>query len=230
MAGEHYRHIFLAGPTRTQGFTSPRQGGAAPRIPVRDRDSHSRRLQQQLQQAWNEVDQRQAVVHVERQGAYIEFESSPGFDLEIKSLEHIKSGIQLLNVRKEGEGTEKRTFATVYIPHNRRSYFIRKIQAYATEVHKISNKPKNAKLVESISDIRHAVLKSFWRSDEQGMIPGDAVVWVEVWLSTDSDKTITRFETLSRTLQVELAEGTIKFPVKIGKTHSGKPGSVGATL
>jgi hypothetical protein len=216
MPGERYRHIFLAGPTRTQGFTNPRRGGSEPRIPTdRDRAGHSRYLQQRLDQAWREFEEhvrRQAVVHVERQGAYIEFVGEPGFDLMIKSLEALRSGIRLYNVRQEGEGDTERTLATVYVPHNKRGFFLRKIQAYANEIDRRSNKPKNAKLVESISDIHLAVLKSFWRSDERSLIPGDEAEWVEVWLASDKQEAVSGFEALVERLNIQSAEGSIKFP------------------
>lgn len=213
MPGERYRHIFLPGPTRTQGFTNPRQGGSAPRIPNnRDRNDHSVYLRGRLQQAWSEFDQQQTVISVERDGAYIEFESEPGFDLAIQSLESLRLGVRLLNVRRDGEGASERTLATVYVPHNQRGYFLRKIQSYASEIDRRNNKPKNAKLVDSISDIRRAVLESFWRSDERDLIPANDSEWVEVWLGSDRDEVIGRFESLRREFDLESAEGVLKFP------------------
>lgn len=220
MAGERYRHIFLAGYAQAQGFTSPRKGGGAPRIPTdRDRVQHSANLQQQLAQAWVAAEQLQqrAAVHVERHGAYIEFEGAPGFDLAIQSLENIRSGIRLLNVRKEGEGGNERVLATVYVPHSQRAYFLRKIQAYADEIDARSNKPKNSKLIDSISGIRHALLESFWRPEERDQIPQDVAAWVEVWLCSDQEETISRFGTLLTTLQIVSAEGVIKFPERAVK-------------
>lgn len=218
MPGERYRHIFLPGPTDTLGFTNPRQGGSEPRILSRDRAQHSAHLQQRLKATWTAFEQqRQAVVHVERQGANIEFVSEPGFDLIVKSLEALRSGIRLLNVRKEGEGELEKTLATVYIPHHKRGYFLRRIKAYAEEIDKRSGKPKNTKLVESISDIHLAVLESFWRSDEQPLIPDDNPEWVEVWLSSDQDGVISRFETLQGNLNLESGEGTLKFPERAVK-------------
>ncbi len=216
MAGERYRHIFLPGPTHTRGFTNPRQGGSVLRIPERDRASHSSRLQERLQQAWNEIDDQLAVIHVDRNGAYIEFESQPGFDLKIQSLESLQSGIRLLNVRKDGENESERTLATVYVPHNRRSYFLKKIQTYANE-NTQKNKPKNAALVESVSDIRRAVLESFWRSDERDLIPHEKPEWVEVWLYGDQDVVITRFEVLLENLSLESAKDVLKFPERLVK-------------
>lgn len=215
MAGERYRHIFLPGPTRTQGFTNPRRGGSSPRIPDRERARHSAYLQRRLEETWTEVElrkARQAVVHVEGHGAYVEFVSEPGFDLAVQSLEALRSGIRLQNVRKEGEGEAERTLATVYVPHNKRGHFLRKIQAYATDIDGRSGRPKNASLVNSISDIHLAVLESFWRSEERSLIPDSTLEWVEVWLSSDQDDVIAGFEVLLGTMNLESIDGVLKFP------------------
>jgi len=211
MPNGNYRHIYLPGPTATQGFTNPRRGGSSPRLTNRNRQTHSAHLRQRLQQAWNEAEDQQAVLHVERTGTYLEFESEPGFDLAIMSLERLQSGIRLLNVRQEGAGESLRTLATVYVPHNRRGYFLRKINSYATEDTQ-RNRPKNAKLIDSISDIRRAVVESFWRSDERDLIPGDDSDWVEIWLSSDSEEVISRFELLLREANVESRAEILTFP------------------
>ena len=146
MPQEHYRHIFLPGPTRTQGFTSPQRGRGTTRIPPRDRVEHSTYLRQHFEQAWQDAEQRHAVVHTERHGTYIEFVSEPGFDLTLQSLDNIKSGIRLLNVQRPREPDNEQTLATVYVPSNRRSYFLDKIRKYAEENTR-KGFPKNANLI-----------------------------------------------------------------------------------
>ncbi|MDD4195406.1 MAG: S8 family peptidase [Syntrophorhabdaceae bacterium] len=211
MSGERYRHIFLAGPNRTQQFRSPR-GGSPPPIPDRDRATHSEYLRRQIEIAWHDYDQRRAVAHVERHGAYIDFVSEPGFELAIKSLENRSSPpIRLLNIRKEGPDEAATMMATVYVPHEKRGYFLKKVKEYTEEVTR-NNQFKNKTLVESISDIRLSVLESFWRADERPSIPGDEPIWVEVWLSSDRDEVIERFYALLRERKVSLGEGLIKFP------------------
>jgi hypothetical protein len=204
MPNERYKHIFLAGPSRSQGFTNPRHGGAEPRLKHQDRSQHSAYLKSRFVDAWPETTEEQV------RGVKIEFFSEAGFDLVIKSLEDIRSGIRLLNVRQEGEGSNKRTFATVFVPATKRSYFLKKIIAYANESTK-KGKPKNANLINSILDIRRAVLESFW-TDERQLIPEQDAVWVEVWLSSDKDEVISRFNTALDGLRVPSNEDVLKFP------------------
>lgn len=211
MPNERYKHIFLEGPTYTQGYTNPRRGGQH-KIPPQERIEHSNYLRQRLDEAWREIErQSQAVAHVERLGAYLDFLSEPGFRLLLKSLDAPRTGIRLLNVRKVRSPEGEQTFATVYVPHKQRGHFLRKIDAYANEESK-TGKPKNQKLVDSISDIRCAVLESFWQ-DDLSLMPGDNTAsWTEVWLSSDQDSIYEKFETLIREHQIDKADGVIRFP------------------
>lgn len=211
MPTEQYRHIFIDGPTQTHRFTNPRQGGGAPRLPLRNRDQHSANLRRNLEAAWREAEQRQAVAHSDRRGVYIDFYSEPGFELTIKSLERVKSGIRLLNVRKTGADALEQTIATIYIPHERRQYFLKKINDYSSEIDRRTSEPKNSRLINSISEIRRSILESFW-IDSRDSLPGRDAIWVEVWMSSDREEVVNRFTQLLALHNIEKAEGVLKFP------------------
>ena len=70
----------------------------------------------------------------------------------------------------------------LYVPSNKMSFFIRKIEDYLTKETKQKGNPKNQKLIESIDEIRLAVLESFWRDDKQLIPKDDVSVECEVWL------------------------------------------------
>jgi hypothetical protein len=156
------------------------------------------------------------VAHADRQGVYLDFYSEPGFDLILKSLEARRSGIRLLNVTKLGTGADERTRATVYVPREKVSYFLRRVSAYANETvpprtEGEEGKPKNAKMIESIADVRAAVLESFWQ-DQAEFMPDDTADWVEVWLSSEDLGVIERFGALCHTHQIEMGQGRLVFP------------------
>ena len=138
--------------------------GAKPHIPIRDRQPHSQFLLDRLNAAWQQAKNKQAVIHAIREGVYIEFKSDPGADLVTKSLDDMRSKkVRLLNVRTEGDGDAAVTLATVYVANEKKGYFLSKIQEYAMNDLK-SGKPKNATLINSIADIREAILvESFWQ-------------------------------------------------------------------
>jgi hypothetical protein len=144
---------------------------------------------------------------------FIDFVGEPGADLVLKSLEERRSGIRLLNVRREGEGNQEQMLATVYVPNNKRGHFLRKINTYSNEETN-SGKPKHEKLVNSISDIRRSVLESFWQ-DDRALMPGHTPTWIEVWLSSDTNESIDRFEALLQQHRIKKAEGIIRFPERI---------------
>ena len=188
-----YKHIFLQEIPDISVFTSPPAYGAEKRIPRRNRQSHSTYLTNKFNEAWQEAENERAVLHAERNGVYIEFKSDPGADLVTKSLEDLRSKkVRLLNIRTEHEGEETVTYATVFVANEKRRYFLDKIQQYATE-NAPSGKPKNSDLVNSVADLRKALLTdSFWQ-DKQDLIPTENKEWCEVWLSSDSDDVYKNF-------------------------------------
>lgn len=166
-----------------------------------------------LQAAWQATDAQRAAIHATRRGVYLDFYSEPGFDLALSSLDARRSRIRLLNVHRDNSQDPATTIATVFVPNEKRGYFLRKVDKYATENEPRSrnNDPKNKNLVESISDVRLAMLQSFWQ-DRTELIPGDTPDWVEAWLSTDVPEVVESFLTQCRQSEIGVAEGRLVFP------------------
>mgnify|MGYP006296074941 FL=1 len=188
MAGNRFPHILLLDWPEYNTFTSTKSSRDNKRIPERERQSHSAFVKQQLETAWREAEHEQVVYHVNRKGIYIEFRGEEGFDLITKSLESRMScdqdsWIKLLNIRREKSaggpieneeyGILETTYATVFVPHNKKNFFFDRVEKYATEIYQRSDKPKNYKLINSISDLRKALdVDSFWQ-DDRSLIPDD---------------------------------------------------------
>ena len=207
MAGPRYRNIFLSTSPRSFSYTNPQRGGSGPRLPdFRDRQEHSRFLKSRFEEAWKAASEKTTAVSVlDRNGVYIEFAGEPGFDLMIESLEYARSGIRLLNVRKKDSENHTVTMATVYIPRNKRSHFLKRIEKYAEEETKTGT-PKNKPLIESISQIQEATLSSFWQKDEFLMIPEKDPLWTEVWLRGETEELYSRFVSTVQDMGIELAD------------------------
>jgi Subtilase family len=217
MAGERFSHLFLPGPSDTrEDFSSPRQGGKSPRLRAQDRPVHAQYVKERLEAAWRTATDRQAVAHANRQGVYLEFSSEPGFDLYLKSLEARRSGIRLLSVKTEGTEGNEITRATVFVPRDKSGYFLRRTTAYANEDNPPradgTTTPKNADLINSIGDVRAAILESSFWQDAPDRIPGDAPDWVEVWLSSEDLAVIEAFEALCRERNITIGVGRLTFP------------------
>lgn len=179
-------------------------------------------LKQQLAAAWTAATNEQVVHHTSRNGVFIEVRGEPGYDLVTKSLESLRGHdpsdwTRLLNIRREtlpaanGQTQQETVFATIFVPHSKMELFFNQIDKYANEDTEAGS-PKNAPLLESISGIRKALeIESFWQ-DEKVLIPADDPEWCEVWLSSDREEVINRFEDLIARQQINAKPGSIKFP------------------
>ncbi|GAB4279298.1 MAG: S8 family peptidase [Marinilabiliales bacterium] len=223
MEANLFKHIKLSGPDAHFNYTSVRSGGKSPRIPERNRRQHGARIYQQLEQAWQESENEFLVAYPERTGIYLEFISSPGFELMIKSLEDLRQGIRLCNVRTETRSIHNEevetTLATVFIPRDKREFFFRKVEKYLEEETK-TGKPRNADLINSIEELRTALLiESFW-TDDKNLIPEEQPEWCEVWLRSKKEyeeNVLENFETILSEQQINSNFGYIKFPERIVK-------------
>jgi len=149
-----------------------------------------------------------------RSGTYLEFRSDAGADLVSKSLEDRRKGIRLLSVaERQVEGKDKpATFATVFVPVDKQGHFLRKVQQYESE-RAAGGEPKNRRLVDSIADIRLAVLSSFWQ--DTASMPVQVAAWCEVWIRIDADHeggAEQRFRRLLKELGIQATEGALEFP------------------
>lgn len=215
MTIDRYDNFFIQVNTDYFPYTS-RQRGRDREFPTRDRAEHGQNLRRKLDEIWRvstvENSARTAVSLPIRQGTYIEFESLPEFDLTTKSLEDRRKGIRLLNVRTINNNGQDVQRATVFVPHGQENLYLTKIEDYL-ENETESGKPKNRKLIESIENIKLAVLESFWPPSQLQWIPTEEPVWCEIWLSSDSDEVENNFRILvSEILQLSIQEETLKFP------------------
>jgi hypothetical protein len=221
-----YRHIFISENVNRERYQArPAMGGAA-RIPVRDRATQSQKLLSQFGEIWQQKvqlqQQRSAEQIATREGTYIQFTGAAGYDLMTKSLEDTKGRrpekwIRLLNVKTEKNASDQeQTRATVYIPKGKEGYFIKKIEEYQHQNYRQSENPKNAKLVNSIEDIKIALIESLW-TDNPDRIPTDTAKWCEAWLNVNTNENreqeqIQQFSATARNIGIEVKHRSIVFP------------------
>lgn len=185
-----HKHLFLPDIKESIPFTSTSTGGKQVRIPDRNVTTQSQKLIAKFNSIWESVEQertqRAAVSIRSREGTYLEFKSAAGFDLVTKSLEDVRQGIRLLNIRQQENDGEEETVWTVYIPAGKENFFLKKINDYANpEKLTINNNPKNQNLVNSIEDISIALVELLW-TDPLSLMPNGVSKWCEVWLRHDN--------------------------------------------
>lgn len=178
------KNIFLQQTPETMPYvSSPRPIGS--NYPTRTVASHAAFIERKLKECYQQaLTQKQVAAIRYKEGVYLEFSGAAEHDLALKSLENRKEGIRLLNVHEDIETQTVK--ATVYIPAGKENYFIKKVEAYATEINIKSGKPKNNPLVSSIEDVKLAMLESFWVGSPSTM-PLEDAVWCEMWLRFDYD-------------------------------------------
>lgn len=178
MAERDRPHLIVPAPPEAEPFTSTQGGGGSDKPEFTgDRAVHGQTLARQFEQAVRTPDE------TDTDGTRVSFESFPGLELALQSLDVQRNGEQpeLVAVKKVNTGSGAVQIATVYIPNGKRDYFLKRLSDYvetATE-----DKAKNAALVEGIAAIRRATIREVW-TDPDDEFPTDAgeVRWWEVWL------------------------------------------------
>jgi hypothetical protein len=213
-----YNHIFLNDIAQSERFTST-SSFRSPDIPKKDRASHA----QQLIAKFNTISSATESLHEERNalslptrtGTYVEFSSGLNAELITKSLEDRSKEIRLLNIRTVPLENGEITKAIVYIPKGKESFFINKVKDYSTKNTKKGN-PKNASLVNSIEDVKLAMLESFWPIEERRLIPDTTPSWCEAWVrineDSDYDSQIKIFIGILERLEISMKGQTLHFP------------------
>ena len=207
-------HLLVRGTANSEPYTYPREvRGPEFGLPGRSRAEHGDRLLASLAAARESLEnlreRRSAVGIAEDRGLYLEFESDPGFELMLKSLDRARDGIELMAVRERGDIM----LATVFVAEGRLQKLERLIGAYRNEDDARYGQPKNRKLVESISEIRMAVLESFWTDDDALLPASGTPIWWEVWLrvGTARDEIDSAFVEHAGVAGIRLQEWRIRF-------------------
>ncbi len=209
------RHFIIEGFAETQAYRSPQQFGSSAVVPQRNRARHAGALQRQVEAIRREADaarEAQEAAGLDDLGLRVEFESFPDIVLAFESLARERSGIELLNVRQDGN----RTLATIFVPDGRLDHFERLIRDYLEERQDSIGRPRdNRKLLDAIRRIRAASLRALW-TDEDAQFPTEeeGSFWWEVWLPVRTDRraTIASFRERAQALGMRVAPGELIFP------------------
>lgn len=208
-------NIFLSNTKESMPYKTIRGGGGKNNYPVLTQPlAHVRKLKQELDSIINSaITPKQVAAIKEKDGFYLDISGQQGYELNYKSLEDERAGIQLLNIQSKDALTK----ATVFVPKNKVSNLIRKFDQFESTIG-IGDKPKNNDLVSSIDTIREADVASFWQGSHENMPTSDIRVWCEVWLSTekqnDSD-VLTEFKSLLDEFNISYKDEHITFPERI---------------
>lgn len=208
------RHFLLHGVASTEQFRSI--AGGDPRfVPARVRASHGNALLRQLatmNDASGVVAVPDASIADVDLGMQVEFVGFPGVEMAFEKLARERSGIELLNVRHEGEIT----YATVFVPDGKLVHFEKLIHDYLSERHGAKGQAlDNRPLIDTIREIRAASLQALW-TDDLDVFPtaNDQQIGWEVWLPIRGDRAaiVRAFRNLASAQDIRVMAGELNFP------------------
>lgn len=203
-------------------FTSPMAGrSSAATVPIRDRLKHGAALKRQLDAlrlTENEVAQEYEQTGLEsRVGFQVEFASFDNAQLAVASLANGPQGIELSNVRTQGNGS---VLVTVWVPQGKLAFFENKVLAYIEERRSPDGK-KSAdfrSLIDAIENIQAATFDALW-TDDSFFLPAEdsQAVWWEIWLPNSPKRqgVFNDFLTLANRLEIRVSGSTVTFPERI---------------
>lgn len=206
-------HLIVKGTAASEKYVPPSLGGTTPNFPRRNRQTHGKKLLRQLRMLAAKAkalgEERSAMGIDAQDGICIQFESESGFDLKLDSLERIRSGIELLSVRQEGE----KTIAVVFVPEGKLKHFENLVTQYLKEK-SLRGKPKNEGLITTIANIRKAAVEALWMDGREELPVDGQQTWWEVWLrvGTSVQDDIQKFRDLAHQLDIQVGSDEILFP------------------
>lgn len=212
-----FPHFVLKGVTETEPYRSPQQGGGRGAVPHQNRRAHGSALLRQLRALERQMEnalqaQREAGLEAGF-GLQVEFESFPDIELAFESLARERSGVELFNVRHEGNVTK----ATVFVPEGKLSLFENLLRDYLANKKSADGERSldHKRLLNTISEIRAATLRELWTDDELAFPETeDEALWWEVWLPTRGDRraTVEGFRRVAAMHQLLVDAEELEFP------------------
>ena len=208
-------NIFLSNTKESMPYKTTRKARGTRNYPLLDRPlEHVRKLKQELDSIVKTTITSQQVAAIkEKDGFYLDVSGKQGYDLNYKSLEDEKAGIQLLNIQSKDTLTK----ATIFVPKNKVSNLIHKFDKFESTIG-IGDNPKNNDLVRSIDTIREANVESFWQGPHENIPTPDIQIWCEVWLTTEKQNdndVLTEFKLLLDEFNIVYKDEHITFPERI---------------
>ena len=181
-------NLYVSQTARTLDYTPTSGMGGKSNFPPRSsRRSHAERLEGDFIRAWELVEGNQeetcTVSVASRHGVYLEIKGQAGYDLITKSLENITQHVRLCNVKtEEDDEGQKITSSTVFVPENKRDFFVKKLNKY-------KETQSGEKVIGTIESINLALVEALWMSERSEM-PNTNPKWCEVWLMYESDEEV----------------------------------------
>lgn len=212
------RHVFLRGWAEAEGYTSYASGGRGRDVPERNPEQHGGKLRSDFERETERAQERRRLTDPEAAatGVYLTFESFPGIELALESLENrrLRRPAELVAVRTERREGEPVQMATVWVPDEGVGNFVRKLEQYISEQTK-SGLPRHRNLFDRIDAIRMTTLEALWTEATVAFPAADELFWWEVWLRKTDGNEVERFLTYTEQVDAEVGTRRLAFEDRI---------------
>lgn len=215
------RHLVVLVPPASEPYT-PHGRNITPRPFDRpaDRQQHAGALRHALllaeEAAKTSRDAQTVVVQGAEPGIYLQFDSPPGVELKVESLEHKGKGIEVVAVRSIAPAPEQPLTqrATVFVPDGQLKHFFSRFEQYATEQTK-AGEPKHREAVDRIAALRRATLRALWTDAEDAFPSEQEEIWWEIWLRRHDGEELQRLHEFAGAVGFEVGERRLAFDDRI---------------
>lgn len=213
MSQRNLVNIHLNEKAESKDYKPVNNRGSEDNIPVREnRSRHAAHLQKQFDKAWElaikQKEKKNVVSASTNNGVYLQIKGKENYDLLTKSLENVAQHVRLYNVQEDENGV---TSSTVYIPNNKKDFFLKKINKYKETENK-------EKVIGTIESINLALIEALWIGNKSS-IPVKVPTWCEIWLMAevkeDSDAVVEEFFDICRENNIPYKNQKIVFPERI---------------
>ncbi|WP_304351429.1 S8 family peptidase [Comamonas testosteroni] len=209
-------HLFVSGFTTQRAFKSNLSVRKA-KSPQRDRGAHGHRLLRQLGalrlNAETLAKERAALGIPAVTGMTIAIEFHADSDIDVKSLEWRRDGIEVLTVADSGGAK----VLALHVPEGRLSALETRIDAYLNGRLTRFGKPPNANLVNAIETIRSAAFNELWTEDFDPPAQTEER-WLQIWLRLAGrvpSLVAAAFHEAAVQLGIQIEPGYLSFPGRV---------------
>lgn len=204
-----FKHIFLENKAKSISFT-PLGSGRFETNKNIDQAKHGSKLKSEFEEALEDFWQGEPGDFV-----YVELETFPGFELDIKKFESKAGNTRIASLKEaKGENGQEKTLSSIYLSKKGVKDFLNKITAYSQqEKNTKKGNPKNASLLSNLESIHQATLKSFWQEPEIPFPDSEEEVWWEVWLDITTSSAEAIREEINDRLQASGCQISSRFLV-----------------
>lgn len=209
-------HLLVVGFTSDRPFKS-NQSVRKVHSPERDRGAHGHRLLRQLAAVRMDADalarERASRGIPAGTGMTIAIEFHADSDIDVKSLEWKRDGIEVLTVADSGGAK----VLALYVPEGRLGALESRIEAYLHGPLTRFKKPPNANLVNAIETIRSAAFNELWTDDLAPPTPAETR-WLQIWLRLSGhvpSLVAYSFQEAASQFGIEIEPGYLSFPGRV---------------